>query len=132
MILSEPPINAKKTREQLVEILMEEFDVPKVYLGKQAVLALFATGRTTGTVLDSGHGSTHAVPVFEGYAIPYAIKTIDVCGNDLTEFLIRELNRNPDNTKGEILDVYKHHKEIEVHIKEKLCYVAQDPDAELK
>jgi len=34
MILSEPPINAKKTREQLVEILMEEFDVPKVYLGK--------------------------------------------------------------------------------------------------
>jgi actin, other eukaryote len=132
MILSEPPVNSKKAREELVQILMEEFDVPKVYLGKQAVLALFATGRTTGTVLDSGHGSTHAVPIFEGYAIPHAVKTIDVSGNDLTDFLIRELNKNPDNTKHEVPDAYKHQLEIEVHIKEKRCYVAQDFDAELK
>ena len=114
-------------------MLMEKFDVPKVYLGKQAVLALFATGRTTGTVLDSGDGSTHAVPIFEGYAIPHAIKTIDVCGSDLTEFLIREINKNPENFKQQNDDEkYKHRMEIELHVKEKHCYVAQDFDAELK
>jgi actin-related protein len=65
----------------------ETFRVPKLYLGNQAVLSLFATGRTTGTVLDSGEGVTHAVPIYEGYAIPHAIQTIDLSGKDLTRYL---------------------------------------------
>ena len=91
MLLTEPPNNTKKNREKLVEMMIETFEVRNVYLGKQAVLALFATGRTTGTVLDAGEGVTHAVPIFEGYALPFAIKTIDVSGANLTDFLHKEL-----------------------------------------
>lgn len=84
VMLTVPPCNPKENSEKLVEIMFEKFDVPKVYLGNQSVLSLFATGRTTGCVLDSGEGVTHAVPIFEGYAIPHAIQTINLSGADLT------------------------------------------------
>lgn len=87
VMLTEPPNNPKENREKLVEMMFEKFEVPKLYLGNQSVLSLFATGRTTGTVLDSGEGVTHAVPIYEGYAIPHAIQTINLSGNDLTLYM---------------------------------------------
>lgn len=87
ILLTEPPNNPKEKREELITIMFDTFKVPKVYLGNQSVLSLFATGRTTGTVLDCGEGITHAVPIFEGYAIPFAIQTIPLAGRDLTSYL---------------------------------------------
>ena len=73
MLLSEPPLNPKKNREELVTFMFETFEVPKLYLANQSVMSLFSTGKTTGTVLDICEGITHAVPIYEGYAIPHAI-----------------------------------------------------------
>ena len=127
--MTEPPNNPKKNREKIVELMFEEFKVPHFYLGNQAVLSLFATGRTTGTVLDSGQGITHTVPIYEGYAIPYATTEIPISGNDLTKYLIQLLKTNhPGSFDDSMLDLWE---EAEKY-KKSMCKVALDFEAELK
>ena len=57
------------------------FFEPQLYIYR------FATGKSTGVVLDSGDGVTHVVPIYEGYSIENAVERIDFGGKDVTEHL---------------------------------------------
>ena len=86
-IFAEAPLNPRRNRERAAEIFFETFNVPALFISMQAVLSLYATGRTTGVVLDSGDGVTHAVPIYEGFALPLSIMRSDIAGRDVTRYL---------------------------------------------
>lgn len=122
LLITEAPLNPRINRDRMCQILFELFNVPCVYVSIQAVLSLYASGRTTGVVIDSGDGVSHIVPVYEGFSLPTSIKRMDIAGRDITEnlsFNLRKMTGISLQSSSEL--------EIVRMIKEKCCYISKDP-----
>ena len=107
------------------QIMFETFNSPAMYVAVQAVLSLYASGRKTGVVVESGFGVTQAVPVSDGYAVTDAICCMDLGGGELTMYLWKMLVEGGLDCSTNIIQ-RQHLREI----KEKLCYVALDFEQE--
>ena len=124
-LLTEPPLNPPENRENTAEIMFESFNCAGLYIAVQAVLALAASWTSskvqdrslTGTVIDSGEGVTHVIPVAEGYVIGSSIKSIPIAGRDITYF-VQSLLRDRGEPDSSLKTAEK--------IKEEFCYVCPD------
>jgi actin-related protein 3 len=124
-LLTEPPLNPPENREATAEIMFESFNVAGLYIAVQAVLALAASWTSskvqdrslTGTVIDSGAGVTHVIPVAEGYVIGSSIKSVPIAGRDITQF-VQSLLRERGESDSSLATAER--------IKEEYCYVCPD------
>lgn len=126
ILLTEPPLNPLKNREQMVEVMFDRYGFGGVYVAIQAVLALYAQGLSSGVVVDSGDGVTHIVPVYESTVLNHLTRRLDVAGRDVTRNLIALLLR-----RGYALNRTADFETVR-QIKEKLCYVSYDLELDQK
>ena len=109
----------------MTQTTFETFNVPATYMATQIVLSQYASGRTTGIMMDSGDGVSHTASTYEGYALLHAILRFDLAGSDLTQYMMK-------SSPGAVLfhyhpregDCSSCHREILLH--------AFDYDTELK
>lgn len=126
ILLTEVPLNPKANREMMTQIMFETFNAPAFHVSIHATLSLFASGRTTGVVLDSGADVTHVVPIYEGFSVTHSIQQLGFAGSALTDYLMKILFERgyPFSTNPG--------REVMKDIKERICYVAQDFEKEMR
>ena len=78
----------------MAHTFFDNYSVPAFFLAVQGVLSLYASGKITGIVLDSGDGVTQSVPVFEGYSLSHSSRKVDLAGRDVTEHLQQLFRRS--------------------------------------
>ncbi|KAJ7308233.1 hypothetical protein JRQ81_008756 [Phrynocephalus forsythii] len=119
LLLSDPPLCPTTNREKLVEVVFESLNSPGMYVAYQSVLSVYAHGKISGLVVDTGYAVTHTVPVHQGYNLPHAVERLDIAGANITSYL-RDLLRD----RGHYLD--ERMLSVVDDIKERCCYVALD------
>lgn len=126
IVQTEAALNPSQNRERIVETMFEKYGFCAVNVSVQAILALASQGLESGFVVDSGDGVTHLVPVTEGYLEPALVQRVNLAGRHVTDYLMKLLvgSGHPLNSTADFETVRE--------IKQRLCYVALDLDAEKK
>eukprot|EP01084_Bolivina_argentea_P274238 467371_1 len=106
--------------------MFDTFNIPSLHISNSAVLTLYASGLTTGTVIESGHDKTYIVPITNGEYLHDTISTLDFAGINVTTYLNKLLSVSGYSftTTAE--------RAIVKDIKQTLCYVALNVNTELK
>jgi len=128
VLLTEPAFNPKGNRKKMTEIMFESFHVPSMNISPQPALSLYASGRNSGMVVESGDGVTYCVPLYTGFCIPQAITRFDIAGSDITNYLQELLKKKGCSFSRDSFSDYLTVRDM----KEKLGYVALDFDSEMK
>eukprot|EP00727_Mastigamoeba_balamuthi_P000800 m51a1_g10717 putative actin (1113) ;mRNA; r:219305-223208 len=126
VLLLGSPFDPRAAREKELQILFETFNVPAARVLSNAQAAMFASGSDTGVVVSVGDSGAEIVPVYKGSLVLFAAQRVDVGGRALTDYLMKIMTERGYSFTTTC------EREIVRDIKEKLCYVALDFEAELQ
>lgn len=93
ILITEPLFNSAKNKKNISEYLFEKLGIPSIFFGAQPVLSLLGTGRTSGTVLESGDNITQCCIVKEGCSLPNTFIRNNYGGADVTDYF-KDLLKN--------------------------------------
>ncbi len=123
LILIEHPLTSRSQREKICSFLFEDFNIPAILLVNAALADAMCVGKTTGLVIRLKN-PTYIVPVWDSYPLTDFIKKIDLGIEDVTSYLQKILKKKSYDFRTSA------EREILRDIREKLCFVALDPDKE--
>lgn len=121
LLISDSPLNSNENREEMLQIFMETFKVPSIYIGNAPTLSLYNAGLTSGIVVDCGESATDIVPIIECFTIQHCIKRIKVAGKQVSDYLKLLLNQ-----QGIVLSS-NNEREVLRDIKEQIGFVRGRP-----
>lgn len=120
ILISEAALVPNDQRERMVELLFDKVNVQSLYFAPSPVLSLFSSGRTSGMVVEMGHGTCNTVPVFEGFSLFHSVLQLDIGGTDLTSMVQRMLQGSSAKIGA------AHTYEVAQYLKESHCVALPD------
>ena len=93
VFIASHPTWSQSDKLSLLTSMFSSFNPPSIAMMSGAALGLFATGKTTGLVVDLGNGVTTVTPLFEGFALPYATFSAPFGGQDVAEVMKKEVEK---------------------------------------
>ncbi|KAK6934691.1 F-box domain [Dillenia turbinata] len=120
---NESAVAARQQLKEAIHSALFDMNVPAVCAINQATLALYAARRTSGIAVNIGFHVTSVVPVFNGKVMrKVGVEVMGIGALRLTGYL-KELMQQKNMSIQSLYAVRT--------LKEKLCYVAADYEAEL-
>ncbi|KAK0614509.1 actin family [Immersiella caudata] len=118
LLVTAPEVGrTERDNYKLATILFETYEVPRAFVASPSALSLLGFGRSTGLVIDSGHGQTTCVPIYNGFPLPHAAQSLPLGGREIASNL------------GALLPPWapKPDEVALMDIKEKFCRIELDP-----
>ena len=126
IIHTETALLSSEERMRIIECIIETLQPLGFYLVPKATSTMYASGRTTASVFQSGHSVSTCTPIYEGYCLPnLTCRDKVVAGEEITNLLAKLLAEKDPSLAGLDYDIVN-------DIKEKVCRVALDYEAEVK
>ena len=116
VIVNISPIKNEENIRTYGRLFIEELGFKALAMINSSSLSLYATGRTSGLVVQCGETRTYTVPIYEGFPLYHALNKTKIGGRDLTEIFRTGILENKINIKeGDIHTLRQ--------VKEKTCSV---------
>lgn len=127
ILMTRHPLQTCQESEKQTQLIFETFNCPAFYPIDDAVCSLYASGRSTGLVVDFGHSETRVVPIHDGNSLLRSIRVTEISGQAVTLYLSCLLLQ-----KGYPLKTPSEAESFAINAKERFCSVALDYKSEME